>query len=348
MVGFDSRAARAAWTVFLLVLLLVVIYYIRTVLLVFVLAILLAYLLAPLVDLVSGWLPRRVSRAYSLAIVYTMFVGGLILVGALVGSRVAQEATNLAQGFPKLEQALEQRLSAPGPAWIPFKNYLLEQIRERAQDFGTVLVPLVQKAAEHVFSVLSSLLFIVLIPILSFFFLKDGKEMLHSALGFVRDDRREMWMDIASDVHSLLGQFIRALVVLSIATFCFYAAFFAVTGMPYAVLLATVAGALEFIPVFGPLTAAVLIVLVAVFTGYPHILWILVFLAAYRIFQDYILNPHLMSAGVALHPMLVIFGALAGEAVAGIPGMFLSVPVLATLRVVLVRIRKARQTLDAR
>jgi len=80
---------------------------------------------------------------------------------------------------------------------------------------------------------------------------------------------------------------------------------------------------------------------VAVFAGYPHILAILIFLGAYRVFQDYILNPHLMSSGVALHPILVIFGALAGEALAGVPGMFLSVPVLATLRVVLVRIRKS-------
>jgi predicted PurR-regulated permease PerM len=111
-------------------------------------------------------------------------------------------------------------------------------------------------------------------------------------------------------------------------------------GVPYAVLLATVAGALEFIPIFGPLTAAITIVLVAAFEGYSHVFAIVAFLAAYRVFQDYILNPHLMSSGVALHPMLVIFGALAGDALAGIPGMFLSVPILATLRVVYVRIRK--------
>jgi predicted PurR-regulated permease PerM len=49
----------------------------------------------------------------------------------------------------------------------------------------------------------------------------------------------------------------------------------------------------------------------------------------------------LMSSGVAIHPLLVLFGVLAGEQVAGIPGMFFSVPVMAALRVVLVRVRKA-------
>ena len=59
-------------------------------------------------------------------------------------------------------------------------------------------------------------------------------------------------------------------------------------------------------------------------------------------FQDYIVSPYLMSKGVKLNPMLVLFGVLAGEQVAGVVGMFFSVPVLATLRVVFVRLRRAR------
>jgi predicted PurR-regulated permease PerM len=60
----------------------------------------------------------------------------------------------------------------------------------------------------------------------------------------------------------------------------------------------------------------------------------------YRIFQDYVLNPYLMSAGVEIHPLLVLFGVLAGEEIAGVPGMFFSVPLIAALRVILVRLSK--------
>jgi len=85
------------------------------------------------------------------------------------------------------------------------------------------------------------------------------------------------------------------------------------------------------------------VVLVAVFSGFGHFWSILAALVAYRMFQDYFLNPHLIGAGVALHPLLVILGALAGGEVAGVPGMFLSVPAMATLRVIYVRVRKARE-----
>jgi predicted PurR-regulated permease PerM len=113
--------------------------------------------------------------------------------------------------------------------------------------------------------------------------------------------------------------------------------------VPYGALLAGLAAALEFIPVLGPLTAAVTIVLVAALSGHASlILWVLLFLGGYRLFQDYVLQPYLMSSGVALHPLWIIFGALAGEQIAGVPGMFLSIPALATLRVVVVRIQKAR------
>src|SRR5258707_14769989 len=93
----------------------------------------------------------------------------------------------------------------------------------------------------------------------------------------------------------------------------------------------------------GPLTASIVILLVAGFSSYPHGWALAAFLGAYRIFQDYVLSPHLMSTGMELHPLLVVFGVFAGEQIAGIPGAFLSVPVMAVLRVVYSRLDRARE-----
>ncbi len=59
-------------------------------------------------------------------------------------------------------------------------------------------------------------------------------------------------------------------------------------------------------------------------------------------FQDYILSPHLMSKGVELHPLLVIFGVFAGGEIGGVAGVFLSIPVLALIRLLYHRLRKMR------
>jgi AI-2E family transporter len=71
--------------------------------------------------------------------------------------------------------------------------------------------------------------------------------------------------------------------------------------------------------------------MVAGLSGFHHLLWILLFLAVFRVFQDYVLAPRLLSAGTELHPLALIFGVLAGAQIAGITGSFLPVPLLATL-----------------
>jgi predicted PurR-regulated permease PerM len=109
----------------------------------------------------------------------------------------------------------------------------------------------------------------------------------------------------------------------------------------YEVLLAGLAGILEFIPVVGPAAALAIMLIVGGITGSGGLVWIVVFFGLYRVFQDYVLNPYLMSAGVELHPLLVLFGVLAGEKIGGIPGMFFSVPALAMLKVIYIHARQA-------
>jgi predicted PurR-regulated permease PerM len=91
----------------------------------------------------------------------------------------------------------------------------------------------------------------------------------------------------------------------------------------------------------GPLTAGITILIVTG-VGSGPVIAVVIFLLAYRLFQDYILSPHLMGQGVELHPLLVLFGVFAGAELAGVAGTFLSVPVIALGRIVYLRIRKSR------
>jgi predicted PurR-regulated permease PerM len=152
--------------------------------------------------------------------------------------------------------------------------------------------------------------------------------------------RQQLVNSLLLDLHVLLAQYIRALVLLSLATFASYSIFLALAGVAFPVLLAGIAAVLEFIPALGPLAGGITIVVVCAVTGYPHVPTVIIFLVIYRLFQDYVLNPYLMSQGIELHPLWVLFGVLAGEQLGGIPGMFFSVPIMAALRLILVRLRR--------
>jgi predicted PurR-regulated permease PerM len=103
--------------------------------------------------------------------------------------------------------------------------------------------------------------------------------------------------------------------------------------VPYGVVLGVIAGFLEFIPVVGPLMAALLIIGVALGSGYHHVVIVLLFLGAWRIIQDYYTSPRIMGSQVELHPLAALFGILAGAEVAGVVGVYLSIPVMATIRI---------------
>jgi predicted PurR-regulated permease PerM len=158
----------------------------------------------------------------------------------------------------------------------------------------------------------------------------------------VEERRRPVVENILADINDLLGEYIRALVLLALASFTAHGIFLSASGAQFALLLSGLAAVGEFIPVVGPAAAGVIVVLVTGLSGYSHVILYIIFWIVFRLAQDYAISPYLMSRGVQLNPLLVLFGVLAGDQIAGVTGMFLSVPVLAILRVMFVRLRRAR------
>ena len=339
--GLDRRAASYTWTVAFILLLLGVVYLIRETLFIFALALLFAYLLRPLVNSLDRRLPGR-SRAPALAIVYLTLVGLLVGVGIAVGSRVVVQAKTLAARAPelvsRLERATEPIVSAPDQT---LTDVAITTLRTQLVYHSRDLLSFLPDAVLRVLSNAGRLIYIVLVPILAFFFLKDGPAYRLSIFALLAEgSRRDAILEISADVHLLLAQYMRALVLLASAVFVAFGVFFSLLDVPYGILLATIAFFLEFIPLLGPLVAAIAILLVAWLSGFHHLFWILLFLALFRLFQDYVLSPHLLSKGAQLQPVMVIFGILAGAQIAGIPGSFLAVPIMATIRIVFRQLKK--------
>jgi predicted PurR-regulated permease PerM len=342
MLGINRKAAQYTWTAAVVMILLWLVYTVRSTLFVFIVALLFAYLLWPLVSLLDRALPFRRARGLALALAYIIFIGAIVLIGVEIGTRVVDQAQTLTKKFPDMLAKWE----APSPTQPGNVNDLKAQILERTRDElarrAHDLVQVLPAAGVKLVSVATSLIFVVIVPILAFFFMKDSEEIRQHFLGLIEAGPWRARVDsLLEDVHLLLAHYMRALVLLSLATFIAYSIFFTILGVPFGVLLAVVAMFLEFIPMIGPLTAAVMIIIVAAVSS-SHVLAVIGFLAAYRLFQDYVLSPQLMGKGVQLHPLLVLFGVFAGAEIAGVAGSFLSVPLLALVRVLYLNVRRTR------
>jgi predicted PurR-regulated permease PerM len=245
---------------------------------------------------------------------------------------MVEQATQLASVFPQKFQGLVDSFQAHMP------DRLKNEVAVRSNDLFAALPQIGLKFLK----LASNLIYVVIVPVLAFFFLKDGASIRDHILALLEVGPRQTLLDeVLADIHLLLAHYMRALVLLSAVAFAAYSIFFSVLGIPYAILLAALGAILEFIPTLGPLAASAIILLVAAVTG-GHLLAIVIFIVAFRMFQDYLVSPNLMGQGVELHPLLVLFGVFAGAELAGVPGAFLSVPVLALARVLYLRARRTR------
>jgi len=338
---WDAKAARITLTVAIVAATVYGVYVVRRTLFVFLLAIFFAYMVYPLVVLLDRFRPRRAPPWASPVAALVLVLALVVLIGILVGPSIGDEATRLSEQLPALLQREDALATERWPAFLqPYAGRIVAFARTELQGGAAAALPLAQRIGTGVLQVAGDLLLLVLVPILAFLFTLAGPEIRQTVERSLA--RRAIDQSIVDDLDNLLGRYIRALLLLSVAAFAAYAVFLASTGVPYALLLATMAALLEFIPVFGPLLSALAIMLVAGLAGYPHLLWILIFIIGYRIFQDYVLGPRLMGTGVGVHPILVLFGLLAGAEVAGVPGIFLSVPAIAAVLIIGRHVLRAR------
>lgn len=337
----NRRAASFAFTAAMVLLVLYLIYLIRSTLFVFILALLFAYLLSPLVNLLDRFLPGR-TRTPALALAYVIFVGVAVFLIFEIGSTVVEQASALAKKLPDMLASWQQPTPSVAPAVNSLKDELVGRLRAAVAQHSGDLISWAPQFGLEFLSFASRLIYFVIVPILAFFFLKDAKAMRQHVLDFVElGPRRELLQEIMADINLLLAHYMRSVFALSLAVFVAYTIFFSIMGVPYVMLLAAIGAMLEYIPMLGPATAGAIILVVTAVAG-SHLLAIFIFLLIYRMFQDYMLSPHLMGRGVELHPLLILFGVFAGAEIAGIAGAFLSVPVLALVRVLYLRLRRSR------
>lgn len=306
----------------------------RKTLIAFLFAIFFAYLIDPLVEQVRT--RAKLTRGKAIAIVYVAIFAALGILLLFIGPNIVEEAQKLASTLPELYQ----KIASGQIAWqlgsqrgwshetsLKIQQFLAshrETIVSVASDFGHRLASAGKDAW-----------WLVLIPILAVFFLKDGGEFSASMLAiFERRRQREFAEAVINDVHVMLAHFIRAQLILAALTGVIFSIVLTAMRVPYGYIMGIIAGFLEFIPVVGPLVAALLIIGVAVGMAYKHVIILVVFLGIWRGLQDYVSSPRIMGSQVELHPLAALFGVLAGAEVGGVIGVYLSIPIMATLRIV--------------
>jgi predicted PurR-regulated permease PerM len=322
----DSGEARAIMIG--AVVLIVFLYFIKLILLPFVLAGIIAYIFTPFLD----WAARK-SQWPRLPLAIALFLvlfGTTVLVLALAGQRLLVEGRAIAADLQGMLENFTRQAIGDEPIRLFGSSLSAHDIAqgalERLRDWFGQMDQIGAVTEYSLAFVMGSFLTIVLL----FYFLVSGKSVARGLFWVVPPHRRPLVARIWTRLDPVLMRyFIGVLAVVLYATVAAYIGLGVILGIKHAVFLALLTGLLETVPVIGPTGAAILAGLVSLrtATGIINIVEYAAYVAALRLSIDQLVGPVVLGRAAHVHPVLIIFCFLAGGIILGIPGVILAVPV---------------------
>jgi putative permease len=312
------------------------------------LSLIVTFLLDPLVQIFER---AQISRTASIFTVYFILLVLVMLLLVLIGPPNWKSMLDaLRADFPRyIARVLDylNNLLASLHSQFPYLEHydFSGKFRHWAQEFLGLILLETPRSALRIGSLF------LLVPLFSFFFLRDSRRIMRSLISLTPNRYFEMVLDIYDRVSWQLAHFIRGRILeaLIIGTVVWLG--LSLTDIRYAPLLGVIAGVTNLVPYIGPIVGMVpglVIALVDLGIG-PQFWWIfcVYLLIAQVILDNFILIPVLISRVSDLHPLWVILAIVMGGKLYGVLGMIIGVPIASAIKIALLEIRQYRSTFNS-
>lgn len=302
----------------------------------FIFAVIIAYLLNPLVKVLTK---RKIPRIWAVIIVFLAFFLIIYLFIRIFVPIISKEIITLAQYVPDymeditqiVNQVIEQYRANIEVLPIEVKNVINNNIIY-VQD--RILYTL-SSITGFTLGLVSRLIGIIIIPILTFYLLKDGPLIRNLLIRSIPKKSRGKIMSIARDVDIVFGGYVKG--QLTVATFVGFMTGLGlmIIGVNFALIAGVISGITNIIPYFGPFIGAVPAALFALLGGGRKLVYTLIWIFIVQQIESGIIAPKVVGKSVGLHPVLVILALLVGGRLYGVIGLIIAVPMAAALKVLI-------------
>lgn len=300
-----------------------------------IISVVLAYLLNSLVLFLERW---KVPHLLAVGVVYLVFLGAFLYL--ILGF------------FPMLWRQLSGLIGELPHAFAKSQVWVNDLMRSYPKIFSGAVVQHVSeffkgqvgKVGEYVFqfsiatisSVVQVVMYLVLVPLLVFFFLKDSKPILRWMNQFMPKDK-SLVMTVWSEVNEKIGCYIRGRVIEIIVIGIITSVAFTFLGLQYAVLLGSLVGLSVIIPYIGAIVVTIPVMIVGLMEWglTSHFLYLVIVYSAIIVFDGYVLVTILFAETMELHPVVIILSVVIFGGLWGFWGVFFAIPLTTFFNAVL-------------
>ncbi len=307
----------------------------------FALAALLGWLGDPLVDRLER---KGLKRNTAVILVFGVMTTVLVIALLVMVPLLEQQIMTLVHSLPAYRDWfvgtalpwVEMRTGLQILSWLDPER-LFTLIREHWENAGGVAATVLGYVSRSGFALLGLLANLVLLPVLTFFFLRDWDLLVQRIGLLVPRNHYQTVRTLAKDSDAVLGGFLRGQMLVMLILGVLYGLGLWAVGLDLGILIGIIGGVLTFVPYLGPATVVVLggIAALVQFGDWQHLAGVAVVFTVGQVIESYWLTPKLVGDRIGLHPMAVIFSVMAGGSLFGFLGMLLALPVAAVANVLL-------------
>ena len=343
---FTNTQKRASAWCLIAALLVLALWLLGPVLTPFVVAAVLAYALTPLINRIDGWGRGRMPRVVAVILVELLFLVAALGIVLMIVPVMVKEVPLMREQVPLLADRLNTGLTP----WLAqfginvsldvssIKAFVLKYLNANYEEaFGSVLSSL-KLGGSVALTVIGNA---VLIPVALFYLLMDWDKFVGRLLELVPSPMRPSFDSFADEADSVLGQYLRGQLLVMLVMATFYAAGLALFGLDLALPIGIFTGLAMFIPYLGFGIGLLLAVLAGLlqFASIKALVMVAVVYGIGQVIESLFLTPRLVGERIGLHPLMVIFALLAFGQVFGFVGVLVALP---TSAVLLVGIRRVK------
>ena len=307
----------------------------------FVFAALLGWLGDPMVDRLEA---RGFKRNNAVILVFSAMTLLLVVALIVLVPLLEQQIVTLVESLPSYRDWMvgialpwvEQRTGLQILSWLD-PGRLFQLIRYHWESAGGIAATVLGYVSRSGFALLGWIANIVLLPVLTFFFLRDWDLLVERVGLMVPRDHFDTVARLTKESDAVLGGFLRGQMLVMLILGVLYAVGLSAVGLNLGILIGVIAGLLTFVPYLGPASIVVFGGTAALvqFGDWQHLAGVAVVFTIGQIIESYWLTPKLVGDRIGLHPMAVIFAVMAGGSLFGFLGMLLALPVAAVVNVLL-------------
>ncbi len=301
-------------------------------------AIIFSYLLNPIVH---SFEKRGLSRLWGVVLLYSIIALLGTFFSIAITPKITAEVKNLIDILPKFTDEANKYINGfynkvkELDNFSPQMSIITNALQENLSDIQSEIIEFTKEFTTKIFNVFSNIINLALIPIYSFYFLKDTAHFKKILSSLIPKKFRPELIKVFKDVDKTLSKFIRGQIIVAFCVGVLSTIALLILQIDFAFLIGLVAGVSNFIPYIGPIMGAIPAIIIALLEDPMKAVWVIVAFLIIQQIESAVLSPKIVGDSVGVHPIIIIIALIIGNEVFGIVGMLFAIPVVASLKVII-------------